>query len=267
MPFLERPDGCRLYYELHGPTEGSALILLEGLGGDIPGWRRNIPHLAARHRVIAYDFRGNGRSDAPDAPMSMATFVDDTLALLDRLEVRRAHVYGQSFGGMVAMEMALSHGGRVRSLVLAATHAGAARAVQSRAEAKVPKDKPYLALYSPAFARSRPDHVAEDILVGSQNPQPPYAARRQWEAMTAWDAWDRIARIAAPTLVLHGGDDLMVPVDNARRVAAAIPAAELVVLAGAGHLYHSEQAELADEVVLDFLRRVEERESRHTAAS
>lgn len=261
MPFLELPDGCRLYYELHGSADGSALVLLEGMGGDIPGWRRNIPHLAARHRVIAYDLRGNGRSDAPDEPMQMTTFVDDAMALLDSLGVGRAHLYGQSFGGMIAIEAALIHPERVRSIVLAATHAGASRAVRMRDDARVPKDKPYLALYSPSFAREHPEHVAEDILVGSQSPQSPRAGRRQWEAMHAWDAWDRLAAIGVPTLVLHGSDDLMVPVENARRLAAAIPGAELAVLEGAGHVYHSEQPERADQIVMDFLKRVEANEA------
>jgi 3-oxoadipate enol-lactonase len=258
MPFLVRPDGCRLYYELHGPPESSPLILLEGLGGDIPGWRRNIPHLAARHRVIAYDFRGNGMSGAPDEPMTMTTFVDDTLALLDHLRVGRAHVYGQSFGGMVAQELALTHPERVRALVLAATHAGPARTARAEDVWKVQKDKPYLALYSPAFAREHADHIAEDVLVGSQHPQSEHAGRRQWEAIEAWDAWDRLGQIALPTLVLHGSDDLLIPVENARRLAAGIPGAELVVLEGAGHVYHSEQPERADSIVLDFLQRVEQ---------
>ena len=79
------------------------------MGGDIPGWRRNIPVLARELRVIAYDFRGNGNSDEPSGPVTMATFVEDTLALLDALSVDRAHVYGQSFGGMVAQELAIAH--------------------------------------------------------------------------------------------------------------------------------------------------------------
>jgi pimeloyl-ACP methyl ester carboxylesterase len=139
MSFLHRPDGSRLYYEVHGPASAPSvpLVLLEGLGGDISGWWRNIPRLSERRTVIAHDVRGNGRSDAPDQPMTVATFVEDTVALL-----------------------------------------------------RVPKDRPYLALYSDAFAREHPDQVAEDILVGSQNPQPSHAGRRQWEA-TQPEAADR----------------------------------------------------------------------------
>jgi 3-oxoadipate enol-lactonase len=254
---LVRPDGCRLRYELHGPTDGAPLILLEGLGGDIPGWRRNIRHLSSRCRVIAYDFRGNGLSDKPDEPMSMTTFVDDTMALLDALGVGASHIYGQSFGGMVAQETALTHPRRVRSLVLAATHAGPGRASKAGRSGHVPKDKPYLALYSERFAHDHPDHVAEDILVGSQNPQPAHAGKRQWEAMQGWDAWDRISAIRCPTLILQGTEDRLVSVENARRLSALIPGANLVLLEGAGHLYHSEQADRADAAVLDFLDNVE----------
>lgn len=259
MPFYERPDGCRLYYELRGPEAGPPLILLEGRGGDIAGWRRNIPHLATRHRLLAYDFRGNGRSDKPHGKTSMGTFVEDTVGLLDHLGADSAHAYGQSFGGMVAIEMALSHPDRVRSLVLAATHAGRRRAVSVGSRGRVPKDKPYLALYSEAFAREHSEHVAEDILVGSQNPQPLHASRRQWEAVEAWDAWDRLGEIRVPVLVLHGTEDRLVAVENAQRLAQGIPGARLVLLDGAGHVYHSEQPEAADDAVLSFLDEVEGR--------
>jgi 3-oxoadipate enol-lactonase len=252
MPVLTRPDGVRLNYELHG--DGPPLILLEGLGGDIPGWRRNVPVLARELTVIAYDFRGNGGSDEPPGPCTMATFVDDTVALLDSLRIDRAHVYGQSFGGMVAQEMALTARARVRTLILAATHSGPASAVHVR-DAKVPKGEPWRSLYSPGFPDAHRDHVAQDLRIGAAQPTHPVGGRRQWEAMQAFDSYDRLPTLDVPTLVLHGTEDLVVAPENAQILAERIPGAELVWLEGAGHLYHSEQAAEADAAVLDFVGR------------
>ena len=253
MSTLLRPDGATLFHEEHGDRAAEAIVLLEGMGGDIPGWRRNIPHLAEELRVIAYDFRGNGRSSEPTGPVTMATFVEDTIALLDELGLDRAHVYGQSFGGMVAQELALAHPHRVRTLVLAATHCGGSHVVPAPRSA-VPKGQPWRALYAPGFPEAHPEHVAEDLRIGGEQPPHPSGGRRQWEAMQAFDSYDRLPLITAPTLVLHGAEDQLIAPANARVLAERIPHAELVVLDGAGHLYHSEQAEVADAAVLDFVR-------------
>jgi pimeloyl-ACP methyl ester carboxylesterase len=253
VPFLRRPDGCRLHYECHGRPEREPLLLLEGLGGDIPGWRRNIPTLSAELFVVAYDFRGNGRSDAPEGPMTMVTFVDDTVALLDELNLESAHLYGQSFGGMVAQELVLAHPERVRSLILAATHCGGMNVIRS--DAKVSKDRPWLQLYSEAFAREHPDHVRDDIRVGGQNPPRPHAQRSQRQAVQGFDVCDRLGQITVPVLILHGTEDRVIHPDNARILSERIPHAELVLLEGVGHVYHSEQPDTADRAVLDFVRR------------
>lgn len=256
MPVLTRADGVRLNYELHGSEDASPMILLEGMGGDIPGWRRNIPTLAGELRVIAYDFRGNGNSDEPPGPATMATFVDDTLALLNELGVERAHVYGQSFGGMVAQELALTSSNRVRTLILGCTHGGPARSVRAR-DSKVPKGEAWRTMYSPGFPDRHPEHVAEDLRIGAAQPKHPAGGRRQWEAMQGFDSFDRLPSMRVPTLVLHGTEDLAVSPENAKILADRIPGAELVLLEGAGHLYHSEQAAAADAAVLDFVRRHE----------
>jgi pimeloyl-ACP methyl ester carboxylesterase len=253
VAFVSRPDGAGLNYEVHGDPRRESLVLLEGMGGDIPGWRRNVPHLAAECFVVAYDHRGNGRSEAPDAPATMATFVDDCLAVMDELRIERAHVYGQSFGGFVAQELGLTHPERVRSLVLACTHSGHSHIVPARGRA--PKGRPWLQLYAPAFAEAHPEHVADDLRVGLAQPQHPQGQRRQWEAVQAWEAFDRLPELRVPALVLHGSEDQMINVENARVLASRIPGAELVILEGAGHVYHSEQAERADEIVLGFVRR------------
>ena len=257
MPVLTRPDGVRLYHELRGSPGAPPLILLEGMGGDIPGWRRNIPVLARELLVIAYDFRGNGNSDEPAGPVTMATFVDDTLALLDALGVERAHVYGQSFGGMVGQELALTHPERARTLILGCTHAGPRHALRSRAS-KVHKGEPWRSMYAPGFPDAHPEHVAEDLRIGAAQPRHPEGGRRQWEAMQGFDSYDRLPTLRVATLVIHGTEDQAISVENATLLAERIPDAELRLLEGAGHLYHSERAEEADAAVLDFVRRHED---------
>jgi 3-oxoadipate enol-lactonase len=253
MPYLTLADGGRIYFEIHGDRAAAPLLLMEGLGGDLPGWRRNIPHLAAAHRVIAYDHRGNGRSDDPPHGCTMSTFVDDAVRLLDHLQTPRSHVYGQSFGGMVAQGFALAAADHLRALVLACTHCGGPHAV--RETVRVPKDRPHLALYGERFAAEHPEHIAEDLRIGGAQVQHPVGQRRQWEAMQGFDTYDRLPELRVPTLVLHGTDDRTVAPANARILAERIHGAELRWLEGAGHLYHSEQADTADAAVLDFLSR------------
>ncbi|HEX2423305.1 MAG TPA: alpha/beta fold hydrolase [Actinomycetota bacterium] len=254
MPSLVRPDGCRIHYELFGDPGSPVLTMLEGIGADIAGWRWSIPALASELRIVAIDHRGNGASDDPPGACTMTTFVEDALGVLDELGVERAHVYGQSFGGMVAQEAALTHGDRVRTMVLAATHPGTAHAI-AVVDRTVPKGKPWRALYAPGFPEAHPDVVAEDRRTAAAQPDHERGQRRQWEAMQRWDAFDRLSRIAVPTLVLHGTEDRIIARGNAELLAGRIPGAELQLLEGAGHVFWSEQPEVADRLILDFIER------------
>jgi pimeloyl-ACP methyl ester carboxylesterase len=228
-------------------------VLVEGLGGTLEGWRRNVPGLAAELFVVALDLRGNGRSDPPPERATVETFADDLVALLDELAIVRAHVFGFSFGGMVAVDAALRHPERVRTLILGGTHAGISHAVRS--PARVAKDRPWEALHSAAFLADHAREVDEDRRVRASHLQPAEARRRQWEAVRAFDAYDRLLRMRAPTLVLQGTEDRVTDPANARMLAERIPNAELVLLEGAGHLFHVERPERTDELVLDFAGR------------
>jgi pimeloyl-ACP methyl ester carboxylesterase len=250
---LARPDGCALHYEVAGDRRSPAIVWLEGLGDHVDGRRGTIENLHTELFVIALDHRGNGRSDPPDEGVTMRTFATDVLALMDEVRVDRAHVYGHSFGGMVAQELALEAPERVRTLILGATHAGGSHVVAVRR--KVRKDRPWLALYSERFAEEHAGRVAEDLRVDAEHLQRADAARRQHTAMRSFDAYDRLPWISAPTLVLHGTDDALIDLANASILAERIPNAELALLEGAGHRYASEQGGHADQLVLDFVRR------------
>lgn len=259
MPYLRRPDGCRLWFETWGRAEATPLLMLGGIGDDVAMWRDSLRRLSEAHLVVAADLRGNGRSDAPSEALTIATLAEDAIAVLDHLRMERAHLYGRSLGGMVALELGLGHRTRVRSLVLAATHAGARGAARPDASHRVPKDRPHLALFSDAFARDHRDRVEADRRARAERPQPAHVRRRQWEATRSWDAWDRLSSLSLPVLVLHGTDDRLIPAENARRLAAGIPGASLVLLEPAGHAFEVERPEEADAVVLRFLARVDAR--------
>jgi pimeloyl-ACP methyl ester carboxylesterase len=246
-----RPDGVRLYVEVAGDPRRQAIVLLEGLGGDMSQWRNNIPRMATELFVVTYDHRGIGRSETGSSPTTMTTYVEDCIGVLDELSLDRAHVYGQSFGGAVALELALTHPGRARSAILAATHPGGRHAVPTTGRA--PKDRPWLQRYSPAFAETHADLVREDLLAhGGRNEA---AERRQWEAMRSWDAYERLEEVTVPVLVLHGSQDRLIDPANAALLAERIPGAELAIIEGAGHMVQRERADEADETVLDFVRR------------
>ena len=121
MPTVQANE-IEIYYEEHG--EGPPLLLIMGWGGNAATWKPQLPGLAERFHVIAFDNRGAGRTKAPDGPYTIAQMADDTAGLLDSLELPSAHVFGISMGGMVAQELALSHAERVRTLVLGCTSPG-----------------------------------------------------------------------------------------------------------------------------------------------
>jgi pimeloyl-ACP methyl ester carboxylesterase len=259
---IARSGDVELYYESTGV--GAPVLLVMGLGVAATGWWRTVPVLAQGLRVIAFDNRGMGRSGRPPGPYSMAQLADDAIAVLDVAGEGSAHVYGISLGGMIVQEIALRHPGRVRSLVLGATTPGGevgvpadpatleffARRASMPAEEAVWASVPYN--YGPATRERHADRIGEDIIQRLRYPveRGPYLA--QLQAAMGHDAAGRLGEIAAPTLVVHGEADRMVPVVNAQLLAERIPGARVDVWPGAGHLYTTDEPR-ADLAVRDFL--------------
>jgi pimeloyl-ACP methyl ester carboxylesterase len=261
MPVAARGD-TELYWESTGA--GAPVLLVMGLGMNATGWWRTVPVLARSFRVLAFDNRGVGRSGRPPGPYSVAQMADDAVAVLDAAGEASAHVYGISLGGMIAQEIVLRHPRRVRSLVLGCTTPGGPRAVPAApetlafferrggmpAEEAVWASVPYN--YGPATRRDHGERIAQDIAQRLRFPIEPEPYRAQLAAALGHDAHDRLGDVRAPTLVVHGTEDVMVLPANGRLLAEAIPGAELLDGPGAGHLYFTDAPDL-DEAVAAFL--------------
>ena len=259
MPFIQNQN-AKIYWDEQG--EGEPLLLLMGLGYPSDMWYRSRPVLAERYRTVVIDNRGVGRSDMPTGPYPIALMASDAAAVLDAAGVEGAHVYGISMGGMIAQELALQHPARVRSLILGCTAAGGPSAVKAGPEAAQmlmarggmsPEQAaeaavPYI--YDAGTPRARID---EDIRIRRPWFARPEAYVAQLQGILAWEAYSRLPQITAPTLVIHGENDLLVPADNGKLIAGRIPGARLLLLPNASHLYPTDQTEASHRAVLDFL--------------
>jgi 3-oxoadipate enol-lactonase len=257
------PSGdIELYFDSTGA--GAPVLLVMGLGMNATGWWRTVPVLARSHRVLAFDNRGMGRSGKPPGPYTMDELADDAVAVLDAAGEPAAHVYGISLGGMIAQHIALRHPDRVRGLVLGATTAGGELVAAADPvtlafffrRADMPPDEAVWASvpynYGPATRAHHAQRIGEDIAQRLRYPVEPEPYKAQLAAAAGHDTSARLGEIRAPTLIVHGEQDRMVPVANGERLAARIPGARLKTYPGAGHLYTTDEP-AADEDVAAFL--------------
>jgi 3-oxoadipate enol-lactonase len=252
-----------LHYEDTGV--GAPVLLVMGLGMNATGWWRTVPVLAAAGlRVLTFDNRGVGRSDRPPGPYTTSVMADDAIAVLDATAVPRAHVYGISLGGMIAQEIALRHPDRITRLVLGATTPGGVGAIPADAETleffqrrgHMPAEEAIWASvpynYSRRTRAQHGDRIVQDIRRRLRYPIEPEPYAAQLAAALGHDAYDRLARIRARTLVVHGQEDAMVPPANGRRLANLIPDARLLELPRAAHLFPTDEPS-ADQEIAAFL--------------
>lgn len=262
MPHTRAP-GFRMQYETQG--EGDPLLLINGLGSDRSEWLFQLPAFGRLFRVVAFDNRGTGGSEAPPGPYSTAQMADDAAALLAHLEIGRAHVLGVSLGGMIAQEVALRHPEKVLRLVLACTAPGGEGSVRPdpetlRAFVRSPGDDPQEEirrgipfLYSEEYRRGHPEEIEAFVRRRLEKPVSAEGHAAQLAAAVGHSAWDRLGTIRAPTLVIAGDGDRLVPPENSRRIARRIPGAKFVLLPGAPHRLFAENAEEFNREVTAFL--------------
>ncbi|MDX8035468.1 alpha/beta fold hydrolase [Lentzea sp. BCCO 10_0856] len=254
MPLARAADGTKLFYSVEG--SGPPLLLIAGQANSSRWWSQVRPDFSAAFTTIVTDHRGTGSSDKPDAPYSTQLFASDCVAILDDAGIGTAHVYGTSMGGRIAQWIAASHGDRVERLVLGCTSPGGPHAIERSAEvrrslAQIDAMKARRALeelmYTPAYRG--PFNTLGD-------PQmPPHARKRHLFASAEHNAWDVLPSITAPTLVVHGTEDVFNPTANAPLITERIPGARMHLIEGARHGYFEEFRDVATPLVTDFLSR------------
>jgi 3-oxoadipate enol-lactonase len=266
MPLAKVGD-INLYYEIHG--SGEPLVLIMGYGFRAGHWFAILDKLAAGNRVVVFDNRGTGRSDKPNIPYTAKMMAGDVAGLLDEIGISVTSIFGVSKGGMIAQEFALSYPGRLKNLVLGATSCGGTHAAPMPPEtiaflfdperAKLTEEEkardiiPWL--WNKGFVDNNPEAIKRFIATTVEYPTPAQTLTCQGNALITFDSFDRLKGIKAPTLVISGTQDRIIPSGNSKLLAGEIPGAELAMIANAGHGFITDSTAEACKIILDFLQK------------
>ena len=261
MPFV-KTDNAEIYYEAHG--EGSPIVLAHGAGGNTLVWWQQIAHFARRHKVVAFDHRGWGRSQCTPEHKHARYFADDMRAVMDDAGVERAAIICQSMGGWTGMQFTLANPERVSCIVLSGTPGGVqtpgvieAREARARGrtidlDRPIPWNEPHLALAPDAFDKASAMAFLYRQLSGLN---PPIGDTGTGEIGVSPDA---LSGYNIPTLMVAGAQDRIFPLAILEEVSQVIPGAKLHTIAEAGHSPYFETAEEFNRVVGTFIAELEE---------
>jgi 3-oxoadipate enol-lactonase len=250
----------RLFHQRAGA--GEPLLLIQGMSGTHLSWGEPFASdLARDFDTVAYDHRGIGRSDRVEDPFSIAELAEDAAGVLDALGWESAHVLGISMGGMVAQELALQHPERIRTLALGCTYCGgpdsvvAPQSTLQRLSAGMLSGDRELAIRTAFEVNLSAGFAAQDgayevfRAMAKSLPAPVPVIMLQLQAIAGHDTSARLPSLTLPTLVIHGDEDQMLPVQNGRLIASLIPESQLEIFAGVGHMFWWEQPARAAELV------------------
>jgi len=259
-------NGIELYYEVHG--SGAPLVLISGLGYPAWEWHKMLPYLAQHFKVITFDNRGVGQSDKPAGPYTAALLAADLAGLLDSLGIDKAIILGHSMGGFVAQAFALEYPERLSKLVLCSTNFGGPHHVPISAAAMsvlsdVSSDpltrfkNGLVVSTAPGFAEKHPEiirawlewRLANPVNVAGYQAQMAIGLGLLAEAASFEH---KLPQISAPTLILFGTHDSVVPPANASLLAKQVVGSQIVIFPDAGHFFPLEIPEVAAQAVIQF---------------
>jgi pimeloyl-ACP methyl ester carboxylesterase len=269
MPEVELP-GVTIAYDVFGPPDGEPVVLVCGLSQPAMAWQLGlVPALTgAGYQVVTFDNRGVAPSSSPPAPYSIDQMVDDTVGLLDHLDLTRVRIAGYSMGGWVAETLAFRHRERVEAAVfIGSCNLGTSweKAVTTveRDLARIDGELPPL-FNAVETLRYLPNHELQQdetvdlwlSMISDLGPWPNPGRLGQYEAALAWsldqERTQRWSELSAPCLVLSFEHDVDSPPARAREAAERIPGARFVEIAGASHLGVFTHAEMVADQVVGF---------------
>ncbi|HUU73613.1 MAG TPA: 3-oxoadipate enol-lactonase [Burkholderiales bacterium] len=253
-------NGIDLYYEIHGES-GPWVVLSHSLACDLHMWDAQINLLKDRFRVLAFDTRGHGKSDAPSGAYTLDQLVEDARGLLDEVGVDKAHWVGLSMGGMIGMMFELKYPGTFRSLILCDTSsripaelapvwAGRIKTVTEHGMTAV-VDGTLERWFTEPFRQSSPDVIDSVAKMIVATKVDGYAGC--CHAIPKLDCTDRLHTVSCPVQIIVGEQDAGTPVAMSEAIHAAIAGSELVVIPQASHLSNLEQPEKFNEALNRFL--------------
>jgi len=253
-----------MYYEIHG--EGFPYVMIIGLAADVNWWIPEVIEPSSQNfKTIIFDNRGAGRTDKPKIKYSIKMMADDTVGLMDALKIEKAHIFGASMGGMIAQEIALTYPERVERLVLCCTHCGGSKQVfpsneivQMMATPREVSPEELVndiipLVYTEDFIKNNPDFIETYKQRMLKTPIPLDSYQRQTQATMSFSSGMRLKRIKAPTLILQGKEDVLVPPENAEVLAKRIPNAKVVLFDNAAHLLFQPDPERVNNTTIEFL--------------
>lgn len=257
-------NGIELYYERHG--SGDPIILICGFTNDTQMWKDIVPKLKDFFEVIVFDNRGAGRSDTTPPPYTIDLLADDVIALMDALDIPKAHVMGSSMGTTIVQTLGLRYSERLLKGVLLApfnaipaTVIMVAKTMTKLFDAGV---DPAIALetilpwlFSNTFL-SDPKRVKEMIsnMVNNPTPQPPDGYAGQLAALAAFDLTDKLSEVETEILIMPGEEDLFTPMYCAKILEEKLPNGKLRPVPGVGHMLNIEAVETVVEETLAFCK-------------
>ncbi len=250
----------RLHYRDEGAADGAPVVFVNSLGTDLRLWDKLVARMPAGLRLIRYDKRGHGLSDAPPAPYAMGALVRDLERLLDHLTVREALVVGLSIGGMIAQGLAVKRPDLVRAVVLSNTAAriGTPQMWQERIETVQAGGLEALAdavmerWFPPAF-RALPEAAAWRHML-CRTPAQGYAGCSA--AIAGSDFLASTATLRLPALGIAGSEDGSTPPDMVHETLALIPGSRVALIRGSGHLPCVDQPDAYAAELSDFMRQI-----------